>query len=592
MGGVIVEGNLIFSEQHGDIDFTADWILVRGGHLEIGTESNPYDPDAVITLNGADEDVMNMGMGGRFLIATEGGIIDMHGVSADKVSWTQLSAHANPGDNTIKLAESVNWQTGDRIAIAPSGFDANEAEQKTVVDVSADGTKITLDSPLVYEHWGTIESVDGKPLDMRAEVGLLSRNIDIQAPVDAEQSQFGFHAMFMADTTARISGVEFFRGGQLGNAARYPVHWHFANEGSDDYIKDSSIHHSFHRGIVAHGVNNATVDSNVVYDVISHAYVFSEDGTEQNNTFSNNLGVLIKSTEREDFAFPVDMHFTSSQAEHRASVFWGRNYYNPLIGNHAAGTQDGIGFFFDAALLPYLTKREIAKSDEPIVFQDNLAHSNQMPENSTNPHYGPLTRGHGLMINRYSGKNDAELVFEDFTTYKNNNSGVWIEDKRHTLRNAVIADSSTGIVTMRSTIEDVAMTQNSSNQIGGVLGEDKPFLTGGGAVTGGIHLKRSSYGVSPTIKNVTFVDFRQAALVIHKQTRISEQATVEGIKLVNTDSVYWDKDGRKPVENTGMIVDLDGSLTGTGVPTGISGTYFEDSMDSIFNQSWNAYVAN
>ena len=581
LGGVIVEGDLIFSEKfkdtnnNGALDFTADWLLVRkGGYLEVGTAQNPYAVDTTITLDGADQNVMGMGMGGRFIIAagkaddgTES-TISMHGVDSRKVSWTQLSDNVRKGDTVISLSQKVNWEVGDEIVVAPSGFDATEAERRTITAVN--GNKITLNAALEHDHFGKIDTVDGKRLDMRAEVGLLSRNIDIQGAEDSMKSEFGAHMMFMQGSSVKISGVEIRRGGQIGKGARYPIHWHKGGDHEGDYVKDSSIYDSFQRGIVTHGVNNVQVDSNVVYNVFNHAYTFSEDGDEVGNSFTNNLSVLVKNRDRSDFSFPVSMHFTSGQAEHRASGFWGRNYYNPLIGNHSAGAVEGNGFFIDAALLTHENKQKIIKSNEKNIFRDNLAHSNMMTENATNPHYGPLTRGHGLLINSFDKKSGSEILFEDFTTYKNNVSGVWIEDDRHVLRDAVIADSASGIVTMRSSIENVVMTRSSTNKLGGVLGKDRKIIDGGGAIPGGIHVKRSPYGVNPNIKNVTFQGFDNA-IAIHKQTGFGEDSTVTGSKLIDIDNpVYWDVDERKLVKNTGLLIDLDGSLTGTGVITPIS----------------------
>jgi hypothetical protein len=587
---VTVKGKLIFGEKfidlnkNGVLDFTADSLWINGGHLEIGTESDAYDAKTTITLDGQNDDTVDMG--GRALLVTDQGILDLHGVSQDKISWTQLSANVNAGSTTITLAESVNWQAGDAIVIAPSGFDANEAEERTVKSVSADGKTITLNAALSYSHWGTIETVGGKPLDMRAEVGLLTRNIKVQGSADSDSSQYGAHTMILEDSTARVSGVEFYRSGQLGQRGRYAWHWHEVEDGTGQYLKNSSVHNSFNRGIVVHNTSNVTVESNVVYNVNSHAYIFSEDGTEVNNKFINNLGVLVKQIDRSDFVFPVDMHFTSGQAEHRPAVFWGRNYYNTLEGNHAAGTVHGVGFFFDAALIPEReTLQSIINSSAPINFRNNLSHSNMMESNATNPHYGPLTRGIGLLVNSYDKRPGSEIRFEDFTTYKNNVAGVWMEDDRHTLSNAVIADSASGVVVMRSTIEDTVITQRSTNTIGGVLGVDVPFLDGGGATPGGIHVKRNQYGVSPNIENVTFINFSQAGIVVHKQTTMGAGSTVKGLKFVNTPRLLWEVNkGRTDV---GTLVDLDGSLTG------ISGARVSGSKiaGGTFNTAWNAYIA-
>ena len=56
---------------------------------------------------------------------------------------------------------------------------------------------ITLDSALVYSHFAGVESVgsEGDFIEMRAEVGLLTRNIVIKGDDDSESSEYGAHVM-------------------------------------------------------------------------------------------------------------------------------------------------------------------------------------------------------------------------------------------------------------------------------------------------------------------------------------------------------------------------------------------------------------
>lgn len=595
LGGVIVEGDLIFSEtfkdtnKNGSLDFTADWLLVRkGGNLEIGTEDNPYEADTTITLDGADEDVMGMGMGGRFIIAagtaadgTESRI-SMHGIDGEKVSWTKLSTSVQKGSKVITLSERVDWEIGDEIIIAASGFDTNEAEKRTVVAVS--GNKVTLDKALNYEHFGKQETIGGKTFDMRAEVGLLSRNIDIQGAEDSLKSEFGAHMMFMNGSAVQLSGIEVRRGGQIGKAARYPIHWHLGKDHAGDYLKNSAIYDSFHRGVVLHGVDNVEVESNVVYNVFSHAYVFSEDGNEWNNSLTNNLGLGVKRREDKDFAFPGARR--STQAEHRPSVFWGRNYYNPMVGNHAAGTVDGNGFHFDLRKSGYKNKQAIVNSSAPITFKGNVAHSNGTSKLGL-AGYAPITRGHGLMMEVFGGKkSDSKIVFEDFTAYKNEVAGAWMEGKRQVLKNAKLADNSTGVITRRSTLEDSVITHTSSNKVGGVLGVDREFADATD-LGGGVHVLLGRGG--PTVRNTLFTDLKMPAFTIHRTANLGTEANVSGIKLQNAEPLYWYDYRRVPTTEAGVINDLDGSLSGTGVPSIIAGPSTNNNK-KFFDESLNAFV--
>ncbi|MEM8861600.1 MAG: G8 domain-containing protein, partial [Chloroflexota bacterium] len=297
LGGLMIVGTLIFDQK--DLALTSNWIMVHGPNalLEIGTETVPYEHKATITLTATDPDENISGEGAQasgtnFLMAMEGGTIDIHGSSRDKVNWTQLAETANPGDTQLVLADAVNWEVGDEIAIAPSGYDPYAGERVTITAV--DGTTVSITPPLNNPHVAIIETHGGKTLDMRAEVGLLTRNIVIQAPEDALDNQFGGHIMIMETAMARVEGVELVRMGQMRKKGRYPFHWHLAGDVSGHYLKNSSIHTSQHRAVAVHGSHGALVEGVVAYDIWSHAMIPAEDGNEYNNTFKDNLVIQVK----------------------------------------------------------------------------------------------------------------------------------------------------------------------------------------------------------------------------------------------------------------------------------------------------------
>ena len=54
LAGIILEGGLVW-EDSGDYNLTTGYIAMNGGWLQIGTEENPFQNDAVITLTGTRE---------------------------------------------------------------------------------------------------------------------------------------------------------------------------------------------------------------------------------------------------------------------------------------------------------------------------------------------------------------------------------------------------------------------------------------------------------------------------------------------------------------------------------------------------------
>src|SRR5690606_10998419 len=145
------------------------------------------------------------------------------------------------------------------------------------------------DSPLEYMHFGEITF----GVDERGEVGLLTRNIRIQASDDAEQSYFGGHIMAMSGSSMRVSGVELSRMGQHLTLARYPMHWHLAGNATGQYIRNSAIHDSYSRCVTVHGTDNALIENNVTYNTVGHCF-FVEDGIETGNAFVSNLAIQTK----------------------------------------------------------------------------------------------------------------------------------------------------------------------------------------------------------------------------------------------------------------------------------------------------------
>ena len=116
-------------------------------------------------------------------------------------------------------------------------------------------------------------------VDERGEVGLLTRNIRLQASADAEQSFYGGHVMAMGTSKMFVEGVEFNRMGQNLTLARYPIHWHLIGDAKGQYIRNAAIHDTYNRCVTVHGTNNLQVENNVTYNTVGHCF-FLEDGIE------------------------------------------------------------------------------------------------------------------------------------------------------------------------------------------------------------------------------------------------------------------------------------------------------------------------
>lgn len=594
LGNLIIEGSLIFEDK--DIELTAASILVEG-LLQVGTEVRPFQNTAIITLTGKEND--DQFMGSRFLSTVSGGSLELHGESRDKLSWGQLNGSLAVGATRLTLDKTpLGWQVGDKIVIAPSGYDPFEAEEVTIASVNSN--TVSFAPALGYEHFGELQTYEGKTLDERAEVAMLTRNIIVQGAADSNVKRLGGHIMVMRESgPVHIEGVEFTKMGQPGKEARYNFHWHLAGDREGDYLKNSSIHHSLQRAVVVHQTDNVLIENVVAFNIQNHAFVPAEDGNEVNNTFRNNLAMLIRKPDKGFFAFPLTgVQGESAQAEGRVAGFWMRNPHNNLIGNHVAGAERGMGFFFDS----FIRNREFKDFDllpREIVFDGNVAHSCSVPgelylESVTNKSlYANVGHGHGFFMNKFD--NDGLMwTFKNFTSYKNMMGGAWSDTQNSTLENFMIADNSAGLLTADAYVRNTVVIGRSENSVGG----NNRHLRQG-------HRRAGYYSIAqggdklPKLTNITFIDINKgipkddvAAAMIGHGTHLGinffENITFKG----DTEALYMSDEGSLGrFANSSFLLDGDGSLTGYDRPVLIANrtsVFKDEAID--YNDDWRAYI--
>ena len=211
---VLVEGSLIFApdaDPNHHRTFDAKYIFVNGGTMEVGTEEFPYTSKITITMHSTVSDPY-LPIYGNKVIGVRYGTLDMHGIQRTP-TWTMLETTSDVGSNTITLQEEVDWQVGEQIAIASTSFEAREAEQRTIIAVDSTKKILTLDKPFEYKHFAATETYGSETIDMRAEVGLLSRNVVFRGdPETSGANEYGatifLHSPGDDSLTARLSYIE------------------------------------------------------------------------------------------------------------------------------------------------------------------------------------------------------------------------------------------------------------------------------------------------------------------------------------------------------------------------------------------------
>ena len=522
--GLWVDGTLRFGDA--DLELSSRYVVVSGALLA-GTPSVPYTKQARVTLFGTDQTQNVLGMGTKFIGVANGGALELYGEL--RLAWTQLTSNADIGATSLTLKDSAStWRTGDKIVVAPGGFDPREAEVVTVRGVS--GSNVTFAPALKYARVAHMETVEGKLLDERPSVGLLSRNIVVRGADDSDANAFGGHIMVMAGGSARASGVELTKMGQRGRFGRYPLHWHLAGDRRGDYLMGSAIHDSFQRAAVVHSTSNVLIDGNVAYNISNHAFVWAEDGDEAGVVMTRNLAMLVRSPEEKDFAFPIQNPFfaNSSQAEQRSAAFWGRSFKRHVIrGNVSAGVLNGSGFFLDL-----FSPAAKLGGDEGggLIFEGNTAHATYKERAIGNQiNYPEATQGHGLMVTTgTSGK--YQHVLSGYTGFHNTN-GAWLEDRSVTLKNSIVADNGLGVIVHRSVLDGVTVVGKSANTAP-TLSVSASVTFG---VTAGIDVGGSNHGGkrAPLILNATIVN-QDGAGILWDLDNISPASLLGNVRFVNT----------------------------------------------------------
>jgi hypothetical protein len=303
INALIVEGSLIFAPHPTDKThhrkFDAHYIFVSGGKMEVGTADFPYDSLITITMHGTISDPY-LPLYGNKCIGLREATLDMHG-AARQPTWTVLYETADAGSSTIKLNAPVDWVAGDVIAIASTSYDSREAEERTItaiVDADTATPLVTLDKPLAHKHFAATETYGTQQIDMRAEVGLLTRSVVYKGDDDhTVDNQYGaiifIHSEGDDSLRARFSYTEFTQVGQAFKVGRYPVHFHLIGTVHESYAMGNAVHTSFNRAFTIHGNEYLRITDNVAYNCMGHT-IFIEDGIERYNYIARNLVMMTK----------------------------------------------------------------------------------------------------------------------------------------------------------------------------------------------------------------------------------------------------------------------------------------------------------
>ena len=649
LGGLSVDGKLSFANNR-DLELTTEWIMLHG-ELEIGTEKAPHTRKATITFtnNVKDEDIS--GIGGTTDrvdrgIMLMGGTLNLHGDRTN--TWTKLAQTAAAGSTSIQVLDASGWRVGDEIVLASTDFDPRQAERRTISAIK--GNAITLDRKLDYMHFGKITF----DVDERGEVGLLTRNIKLQASADAEQSFYGGHVMAMGTSKMYVAGVEFNRMGQNLTLARYPIHWHLIGDAKGQYIRNAAIHDTYNRCVTVHGTNNLQVENNVTYNTVGHCF-FLEDGIEHGNEFVRNLGIQTKchtskpcvptrlaaagESENFDDRQAVRANGQASKdvllpSDNTVSTFWITNPDNVYRDNVAAGS-DSNGFWMSLPEHPNgkFEGTEISAKTWPRrtpfrEFKGNVAHSNYdgfMFDRNINANntFGVTGNAHMPKENPADpNSKTVETIFENLTAYKNRNGGIWGRGEMHTFRNVKLADNAMGYTHASGSAGRDPFTSKvvDSLFVGETENIGNPRTDGEKAYGRSVPKPQMPdfpirgyeyYDYRHDVENVTFRNYEDNATrktgalsyLMYTSAGVSTENAIARAKFVNAKPVYfppmerkWGNDNLNGVAwKASAIHDKDGSVGGIPnsyilIHDGVWDSIATDAQACEIKPTWNAAV--
>ncbi|XP_063277982.1 inactive cell surface hyaluronidase CEMIP2 isoform X2 [Prinia subflava] len=373
------------------------------------------------------------------------------------------------GGVILNLLDDVSsWEPGDRIVVASTDYSMYQTEEFTLLPCpECTKCQVKVKENPQFPHVG--EVIDG--VDMRAEVGVLTRNILIKGETE--------------NTCYLEKKCQFFSYDTFGGHIK---------------IKDT-----------------------IGYDTLGHCF-FIEDGIEQRNTLFHNLGLVTKPgtllpTDRNSsmctgirdkvYGSYVPVPATDCMA---VSTFWISHPNNHLINNAAAGSQDaGIWYLFhrvatgDSHSLAIETKSELTPLG---IFYNNRVHSNfkaglfiDKGVKTTNASADDPREYLCLDNNaRFRPHQDADpekprvaALIDRLISFKNNDHGAWVRGGDILIQNSGFADNGIGLTFASdgSFPNDEGASQEVSESL--FIGESKNYGFQGGqnkyVGTGGIDNK-------------------------------------------------------------------------------------------------------
>ncbi|NXD80162.1 PKHD1 protein, partial [Halcyon senegalensis] len=401
--GLYILGTLEFPSNSSNV-LSAACIVVVGGTLKVGSFQHALERDLkLLVLLRASEGIYCDRLEE---INVHPGSIGVYGQvqiysAYPKTSWTHLGTNVAPGNERwIFVEDEVDWNHGGGIVISSSSYEAHQAEVVTLKEVN--GHRIRIHEHLLHRHIGhSHDTEDGRRIPLAAEVGLLTRNVQIKSDVactgrmlvgrftDRSGTEFEGSAL-------QLLNIEFLNFGPPQLSA---IEFRNISQGSS--VVSSSINGSCGAGIKAVMSNWIFLHDNMVFNTVGPGI----DLEGQNHSLIRNLVILSRQPESLlDWVAGIKVNLASGVS---------------LYGNAVAGSER-IGF--------HISGQECLLDGEN--FSENVAHSSL----------------HGIHLYHGDGFQTCTRI-TGFLSYKNYDYGVMFHlGSSVIMDNMVLVDNTVGLM--------------------------------------------------------------------------------------------------------------------------------------------------
>ncbi|XP_074253987.1 fibrocystin isoform X5 [Saimiri boliviensis] len=287
--GLYVLGTLDFPVDRSNV-LSVACMVIAGGELKVGTLENPLEKEQkLLILLRASEGVFCDRLNGMHV---EPGTIGVYGKvqlysAYPKNSWTHLGADIASGNERLILEDAVDWRPQDKIVLSSSSYEPHEAEVLTVKEVK--GHYVRIHERLKHRHIGSVHVMeDGRHIHLAAEVGLLTRNIQIQPDVSCRGRLLV--GSFRKSSREEFSGILQLLNVEIQNfGSSLYSSVEFSNVSTGSWIISSTLHQSCGGGIHAAASHGVRLNDNIVFSTAGHGI----DLEGQAYSLTNNLVVLM-----------------------------------------------------------------------------------------------------------------------------------------------------------------------------------------------------------------------------------------------------------------------------------------------------------